>query len=219
MRQGGSSENIPFQMMTLKVILFILLLTAYLPGLNPIGQTQIAVHDGQAQSFEWRGYGLKLFIPNQTLSSGVDECLISIQAGLSGQFTLPQQYSLVSAVYGITVTAQFAKPVTLEIEHCADCNSPDDCEDLTFAVAKTSTQEPPYSFEVLPGGVFTPKSSHGSIRVQNFSLIAIFKRFLSRTRYCAQLFYVPVQPTDWRLYFVVTRDLEAEAQVLQIKCN
>ena len=183
--------------------------------MNVIDQTQIAVHDGQAQSFEWRGYGLKLFIPNQTLSSGVDECLISIQAGLSGQFTLPQPYSLVSAVYGITTTAQFAKPVTLEIEHCADCNSPDDCEDLTFAVAKTSTQELPYSFEVVPGGVFTPMSSHGSIRVQNFSLLTILAKLLSRKRYCAQLFYVPIQPTDWKLLFVVTKDLEADTKVLQ----
>ena len=198
------------------VILFIILLTAHLPGLNVIGQTQIAVRDGPAQSFEWRGYGLKLFIPSQSLSSGVGECLISIQAGLSGQFTLPQQYSLVGAVYGITVTTQFAKQVSLEIEHCADCNSPDDCEALTFAIAKTSTQELPYCFEVLPGGVFTPMSSHGSIRVLNFSLLTILAKLRSRKRYCAQLFYVPIQPTDWRLYFVVTKDLEAETKVIQL---
>ena len=196
--------------------LFFLLLTAYLPGMNVIGQTQIIIQDDQAQSFEWGGYGLKLFIPNHTLSSGVNQCLISIQAGLSGQFTLPQEYSLVAPVYGITVTAQFAKQVTLEIEHCALCNSPDDCEALTFAVAKTRTKELPYSFEVLPGGVFTPKSSHGSIRVHKFSLYTILAKLRSRKRYCAQLFYFPIQLTYWRLCIVFTRDLEAETQVLQV---
>ena len=189
------------------------MLTACLPGINVIGQTQITIHDGNPQSFEWGGYGLKLFIPNHTLSSGVDECLINIQAGLSGQFVLPQEYSLVAVVYGITVAAQFAKQVTLEIEHCAVCDSQDDCEALTFAIAETSTQELPYRFEVLPGGVFTPLSSHGSIRVQNFSLYTILAKLRSRKRYCAQLFYVPIQPTDWRLYFVVTKDLEAEIKV------
>ena len=205
--------NERFKVFAYKNLLFSL--TAYLPGMNVISQTQFCVHDGPAQSFEWRGYGLKLFIPDQTFSSGVNQCLISIQTGLSGQFTLPQEYSLVAAVYGITVAAQFVKQVTLEIEHCAVCDSQDDCEALTFAVAKTSKEDLPYRFEVLPGGVFTPMSSHGSIRVQNFSLYTILAKLRSRKRYLAQVFYVPIQPTDWRLYFVVTKDLEAEITVLQ----
>ena len=181
--------------------------------MNVIRQTQVAVQSGQAQSFEWRGYGFKLYTPDDALPSGMNECLIRIQAGLSGQLHLPQQYSLVSAVYGITMTAQFAKPVTIEMEHCAVCNSPDDCEALTFAVAKTATKELPYSFEVLPGGVFTPLSSQGSINIQHFSLFTILARLRSRRRYCAQLFYIRMQPTDWRLHFVITKDLEVETKV------
>ena len=181
--------------------------------MNLVGHTQIAVQGGQAQSFEWRGYGFKLYTPDDTLPSGMNECLIRIQAGLSGQLHIPQQYSLVSAVYGITTTAQFAKPVTIEMEHCAVCNSPDDCEALTFAVAKTASKQLPYNFEVLPGGVFTPLSSYGSISVQHFTLLIILAKWHSRKRYCAQLFYIPIEPTNWRLHFVVTKDLEAETKV------
>ena len=179
-----------------------------------ISETQITVRNSQEQSFEWEGSGFKVHVPDDALPSGVNECLIIVQAGLSGQFNLPQQCSLVSAVYRITTTQQFTKPVMIEIEHCVICNSPDDCEALTFAVAKTVTKNIPYRFEVLPGGVFTPQSPFGSINVQHFSLFTILARLCSRRRYCAQLFYVCIQPADWRLNFVITKDLEMETKVI-----
>ena len=179
--------------------------------MNVIAQTQVVVHNNGAQSFEWKGYGLKLLIPCDALPRGLESCIITIRVGLSGQFQLPRHYDIISAVYDIRTTAELARPIAIEIDHCAHCISP---RYFTFAVAK-SQMGPPYMFELLPGGLFAPSSRYGKISVQQFSLFSILRYIGSfqwlfpapSVCYCAQVYYVCEQITDWRLHFIITRDL------------
>ena len=186
--------------------------------MNVIAQTQVVVRNNRAQPFEWKGYGLKLFIPSDVLLPGVESCIITIRVGLSSQFQLPQHYDIISAVYEIRTTTELATPITIEIEHCAHCNSPSDSSNFKFAVAKASTSHP-YKFELHPRGLFSPLSRYGSISTQHFSYFAIL-RYVGQwffpspsLYYCARVYYIRKQMTDWRVHFVITKDLQAAHKV------
>ena len=87
--------------------------------MDTIAETSVQINN-QAQSFHWAGYGLKLHIPQKALPAGLEKCRIIIKVGLSGQFILPQDTTLVSAVYWLDSEPQckFSQPLTLEIQHC-----------------------------------------------------------------------------------------------------
>ena len=192
--------------------------------MNVIAQTQVVIYNNKAQSFEWKGYGFKLFIPDDALLPGVKSCIITIRVGLSGQFQLPQHYDFISAVYDIRTNTKLAKPITIEIKHCAHCNSPHDGSNLTFATAKslTSQMELPYKFELLPGGCFTPQSRYGKLSIQHFSIFAILTNFVQwffTLYYYAQGYYIRKQITDWRVYFIITKDLQTQHEVCESPCT
>ena len=197
----------------------MLLISADLPGMDVIARTEVVIHNNRAKSFEWKGYGFKLLIPSDVLPHGVESCIITIRVGLFGHFQLPQQYDLISATYEIRTTTELARPITMEIEHCSHCNSPHDSRNLTFAVAKTSQKEPPYKFELRQGGFSPSLSQYGSISIQQFSVFTIL-RYIGQCflpspplHYCAHLYYIRKKMTDWRIHFVITRDLEVEFKV------
>ena len=185
--------------------------------MNEIAQTLVVVRNNTAQSLEWKGYGLKLFIPSDALLPGVESCIITIRVGLSGPFQLPRHYDVISAVYDIRTTTELARPITTEIEHCAHCNSPRDSSNFTFAVADSKAS--PYKFELHHGGLFAPLSRYGSISIRHFSRFVILRYigqwFFSSPSlyYCAQVYYICKQLADWRVNFVITRDLQTEYKV------
>ena len=187
--------------------------------MNIIAETKVIVYQNKAQSFEWKGYGLKLLFPSDVLLPGVESCVITIRVGLSGQFQLPQHYNMISAVFEIKTTTELARPITIEIEHCAQCNSSHDSSYITFAVAE-SQMEPPCKFNLHPGGSFAPLSRYGSISTQHFSFFVILIHIIGRwffpspsLYYCAQVYYIRKQMTDWRVHFIITRDLQVEYKV------
>ena len=63
-----------------------------------IGETEFTVQT-QGGCFEWKGYGLKLHVPEGSLPPGVRECRINIRASLSGQFQFPEDSDLLSPVF------------------------------------------------------------------------------------------------------------------------
>ena len=53
------------------------------------------------QSYHWEQYGFRLHVPEGSLEAGLSETTVSVQVSLSGQFKLPADSKLVSAVYWI----------------------------------------------------------------------------------------------------------------------
>ena len=177
---------------------------------------QLMIETNKKLYFEWKGYGLKFHIPENVLPPKVDRSTLTIRALLPGQFKLPPEYMLCSAVYQIKAPVKFARPVTLEIQHCFSSEN-SDTTDLCFVVAHTY---PPYRFEKQEGGIFSSNCSYGSISLDHFCYIAIIRwlRSLFSTRsllqYCAQLYRICQQnPAVWGLHFVITRDLDTEITV------
>ena len=192
----------------------------------------------EEQSFEFKGYGFKLHVPKGSLPAEVSETQLNVRVSLSGQFQLPSDCELVSAVYWVSSPHKFMKPVTVEIQHCAALSSDEQCEQLTFVRTKCTQKELPYTFTEL-GGVFSHHSSYGSLSLSHFSGLGVGRtvgRKVHRPRrvqpvspasggtiqvqqdkeiidqYCGQV-YIKKGVNDCRVYFVITRDLDAHRAV------
>ena len=200
------------------VVIFIMTLAGYLRGVDVIGEASLIITN-QAQTVRWAGYGLKLSIPWEVLPVGLEQCRLLIKVGLSGQFALPQDTSLVSVVYWLDSKprCKFSKAITIEIQHCA---KPTQSSRLCFVRAKCSQETLPYTFKTLEGGVFTDQTNWGCITLDQFSIIGVIKsakKFLigddqkvdEDPYYHAGLYYVDSTFTYRRVYFTVTKSLEA----------
>jgi len=186
-------------------------------GVEVVGETDFAV-SAEGSSFEWEGYGLRLSIPEDSLPTGMDECRINIKASLSGPFELPEDSELLSPVFWISALCKFKKPVTLEIQHCA---SRDEASftDLNFISAKCSQKTLPYIFKRLDGGRFPADSSYGSIQLSHFSGVGVSGKKRTPRAYCAQIYYtIKEEASDWRVYFVITKNLDMLKTVCDTQC-
>ena len=187
--------------------------TVSIYGVEVIGEVEFTIPT-QGVSFEWKGFGLRLYVPEGSLPPGVGKCKINIRASLSGQFQLPEDSDLFSPVFWITVPCNFSKPVTLEIQHCALRGDEEMLPSLSFVSAKCSQRDLPYKFRQVDGGVFTTHSSYGSIQLSHFSGNAVTGRKSTPRSYCAHLYHTMKQMYDWRFYFIITQDLDAKNMVL-----
>ena len=127
---------------------------------------------------KFEGYGFKLHVPECSLPAEVSETQLNVRVSLSGQFRLPSNSELVSAICWISSPHKFMKPITVEIQHCAALSSDKQCEQLTFVHTKCTQKELPYVFEEQVGGVFSRHSSYGSVSLSHFSGLGIVRRIL-----------------------------------------
>ena len=179
-----------------------------------IAETSVLVTN-QSQTFHWVGYGLKLHIPQKALPANLEECKLLIKVGLSGQFALPEEMSLVSAVYWLDSEPRctFSQPLTIEVQHCATSSQ---ISRLTFAIARCSQSDYPYTFKILERGKFASHSTYGCIQLNHFSLIALLIRRILRkdnVKYRASVYYLKNHVTQRDIHFVITKDQEAHATV------
>ena len=61
-----------------------------LPGVEVVGHTSVVVTNS-GQSFNWSGYGFKVYSPPGSLPSGMDQCVLHIYVSLAGQYQLPDK--------------------------------------------------------------------------------------------------------------------------------
>ena len=189
----------------------------YLRGVDVIGETSLLV-TSQAQTFNWIDYGMKLHIPQGSLPTKLEHCKLHIKVGLSGQFSLPKNTSLVSAVYWVDSEprCKFSEAITIEIQHCA---KPMQSSRLSFVRAKCSQKDLPYTFKTMDGGKFTQQTNFGCISLHEFSILSILRSFfvvedqqqqtLDEDPYYHASFYYIGKPTSWKVHFVVTAELDA----------
>ena len=184
----------------------------HLTGVEVIGETNFLVQGRAAQTFAWKDFGLRIHVPEGALPPDVNQCLVNIKVSLTGEFELPDNSELVSAVYWISVHLKSCQPITLEMQHCVSIETASQCSDLSFVVAKGTGEGPPHQFRCLEGGVFLPSSCHGSISVQHFCVIAtiVKNQSLARRLFYSKLFYNNNEGlNDWKVDFVVTKNMSA----------
>ena len=183
----------------------------------------------QAQSYCWDEFGFRLHVPENSLEAGLSETTVNVQVSLSGQFQLPADSELVSAVYWVFSPHMFTQPLTLEVQHCA---APSHSSNLSFVRTKCTQKKLPYQFKELEGGIFSRQTFYGSLSVNHFSGLAITKKKIHKksepsksgsgtdeVQYCACLYKQKKGIGQLRLHFVVMKDLEAYRTVSFFFCQ
>ena len=166
------------------------------------------------QDFTWKGYGLQLLIPENSLPAGVDKCVLHISVYLSSPYEIPSDHKLVSAVYNINCKpkVEFREELTLKIQHCANSAS------LPLSFAQVTANQ----LNVLENGFFSD-GRYGSIQVKKFCWYMILSRIQKffgldsepePCDYCALQFYkVVCSNFKVQIRIVICRNLEAHASV------
>ena len=179
--------------------------------MDVIAETSVIITN-KAQTINWKGYGLKLQIPQQALPPDFEQCRLLIKV-VSGQFTFPEDTLLVSAVYWLDTHPRlnFSKPLTLEIQHCAS-----NITTLSFVWAKCSQKHLPYKFEAMKKGEFFHENVYGRVQLNHFSLLGIVGKlyhWLSGNQYCAHLYYMNEGINLKYIHFVIITNLEVNITV------
>ncbi len=193
----------------------VFLPTGYLRGAEVVDQRRFHI-TAQPQNFEWKENGFRLHVLDGCLPAGTTDVTLDVGVSLSGQFELPADSQLVSAVFWLQSSVKLEKPVVIEMEHCVSLTDPSHCSQLSFVITQCHQKELPYSFRPLEGGVFSLNSSFGSISRTQFSGLGIIRRRFGRSeaevRYRGQQFYQR-HPSHWIVHFVVVKSLRAHLKV------
>ena len=200
-------------------------------GADIVAKTTLEVIPGIPLTFEWKGHGMKLYVPADALKPDTPTLTMTIQASLSGQYQFPDDTELVSGIYWIAFPRRFSRPVILELQHCAYLEHPDQLSSLSFFTAKCNQKTLPYQFQPLSGGVFSTSTSYGTIDLYHFSGVGVsMRRNKGKGRggggkkkdkeiekrkkqevekcYTARVFYIPQVATTWLMHFTIVCDLK-----------
>jgi hypothetical protein len=153
------------------------------------------------QLFSWDECGLNLHIPENSLPANLQQCSIHIKATIMGDYQLPQDTHLVSAVYWIECVPEcrFSQPLTLEIQHCA---KPEGAPQLCFVKARSMGRgEDGIHFETVVGH-FSHHSSYGFIELDSFSGYGVGKKGAKERQYSASSYYSEGQKSH-KIHFTV----------------
>ena len=137
------------------------------------GNKLFPLKNDSPQLLNWEEYGLRIAIPQGAVQQS-DTVEVAITALVGGEFILPEDTELVSAVYAISVSKPLLKPVQLEIQHCVSIEKPAHSNYLSFATAPSD--RPPYHFQPVEGGIFSIGNQYGSICLSEFSVWSILKK-------------------------------------------
>ena len=158
------------------------------------GETVLEVVGNKYQKLEWPGYGFYIEVPDGALPPGVSSS-VAVKVILAGQFKLPEDSQLISAIYWISASEVFLKEVAVNIQHCAVISSEEECSKFRFIIAKCSQKELPYRFRVREG-VFNPHTQFATIKLKQFSLLGEIGPEGTVIRYNALKFYKQIPSTS-----------------------
>lgn len=173
--------------------------------------TEIISVNNLEQIFSWHEFGLNIHIPDNSLPEDLQQCTIKIEASIGGDFELPPNTHLVSAVYSIKCDpkCQFSRQlVTLEIQHCA---KPENTHKLFFVKALTSTEKTAVFREIKSekstqsgsNSTFPNHCSYGFVELNKFCKVAIAQRDTDERNYCAAIYYHKVDAKHYRIHFSI----------------
>ena len=116
--------------------------------------------------------GYKMIIPVAT----EEKSTIEVRTIFSGPFVLPDGYTIVSAIYDISLPEQLSKPVTIKLEHCVDLNDKIAASKLCFATAAIDLEKKVFVFDCVGGGSFPRGETYASLEINNSCLVCVLYR-------------------------------------------
>ena len=186
-----------------------------LPGVEECGEKSVVVYSSHGQLVQWNG--LKLHIHEGSLPEGVHQCKIYIKVSLAGQYEIPENSCLVSAIFWLRCEpkCKFIKPITVEIQHCS---TKENLSRLKIVRAFCSQKQLPYNFKPL-GGRFNADTSYGAVEVTSFSGVGVVEESpVSERLYYSQLFYHSCHSHQQRheIHIIFIWNTEAHINVRQL---
>ena len=179
----------------------------------------------KASTIEWKGHGLKIHIPDNSLATSLDPSIcarLDVHTHTFAKFNDGKWYRdsdylgyfPVSSLYSIQMGAgKLCRPVTIEFQHCLDISDAVHISDLVILRAADVLEY----FEPLDDAVFDrsgygkviiPKSLDGNQEYDKFSwfIVALRRVLLPNTiRYKAHLY---ISKRTKKIYFIVMMALE-----------
>ena len=188
----------------------------FLRGVEVYGETVLEVVGDKPQKLEWPGYGFYMEVPDGALPTGVI-ANVSVKVILSGQFKLPENSQLISAIYWISSSEVFLKKVAVNIQHFAIITNEEQCSKLSFVIAKSSQKELPYTFHEREGS-FNPQTQYGTIMAKQFCFSGVIAPADTELHFASLKFYKPKSSTVpiVNYAFVVVCD---NGSFLKVFCN
>ena len=181
----------------------------FLRGVEVYGDTVLEVVGDKPQKLEWLGYGFYLEVPDGALAPEVTAS-VAVKVILSGQFKLPENSQLISAIYWISSKEMFLKKVAVNIQHFAVITSEEQCSKFSFIFAKSSQKELPYTFDEREGS-FNSQTQYGTIMVNQFCFLAVTGPANTELCFTSLKFYkpkpAPVPTVDFVFVVVCNHDL------------
>ena len=173
-------------------------------GVEVCNETSVVVYACQGQLVKLSG--LKLHIHQGSLPDNIYQCTFFIKASLAGEYEIPENTSLVSALYWVRCEPEciFTKPITVEIDY--DCKRTEqNLSRLKIVRAVTGQKQLPYNFKPVPGGRFGGTSYFGgAVEVNSFSAgFGVIGESPVERHYFCQLYYRSKdgQPHDIHIAF------------------
>ena len=177
------------------------------------GETVFEVlSDRLPQKLVWPGYGFYIEIPAGALPPGVTAS-VAVRAIMRGQFSLPENSELISAIYWISCSEVFLKELSVNIQHCAVIANEEETTKFKFIIAKCS-QDLPYKF-VERDGVFNTHTQYAVIQRKRFSLFGIIG-FGSKKHYIALKFYKRITDSAYDASFRFVVLLNSELHINKV---
>lgn len=149
-------------------ICFYLICLDSLVGVEILASNKLLVAGGQHGRLHWDDFGIKLDIPHDALPHGVLAEIV-IHVSKSGPYVLPnsQEWKMSSAIYWITSSKDFQKPILLGIWH--NINDIKNVSNIRFVSAEQVREGSKYIFRKLATGYFLSDDSYGYISLLHFS--------------------------------------------------
>ncbi|XP_019857049.1 PREDICTED: uncharacterized protein LOC109585407 [Amphimedon queenslandica] len=152
-----------------------------------------------------------------------DESSIIVRTIFSGPFKLPEGYTLVSAIYDVTIEKELKEPVTIYLQHCVRVNNQLLQKKMHFARATINFEAKMFDFEVVEDGTFLTGENRGSLKIMpkkdclNYILCVLFEGTSQDTsmKYAAQYSYTRHYKNFWSLSIIFEKDLSAHQKFTQ----
>ena len=181
-----------------------------------LAETVIEVTGDGHQSLSWPGHGFRLTVPAGAFAAGTTISL-AVKFILRGEFELPDNCQLLSAIFWIKASQLFNREVTLHLHHNAIMESEAQCSQYKFVAGRCSQPDLPYKLVLREGGVFNPHTHEASITVRQFSFYAIVGDEASELFYMGQAFYRPGEGVYvWKVDYVITKYIPT---LVEVRCS
>ena len=192
-------------------------IAGFLRGVEVYEETVLLVVGDKPQKLEWPGYGFYLEVSEGALAPGVTAS-VGVKVILAGQFKIPENRQLISAIYWISSSEVFLKDLAVNIQHFAVITSEEQCSNFRFIIAKCSQKELPYTFKEREGS-FNPHTQYATIKLKHFSLLGETGPESTKLRFTGLKFYKPIPNTlQVDFIFVVICNHEIFVEVRKETC-